>query len=56
MSADDPEDMATWTIAWIKIWRRSKLPELPASSGSKALAYIKANSKDVIKPFRSQIE
>ncbi|KAK4442282.1 hypothetical protein QBC34DRAFT_455868 [Podospora aff. communis PSN243] len=56
MYADDPDDMAKWTIAWIKIWRRGKLPEPPAHKGPEALAFIKATSQDVIDPFRSQIE
>jgi 2-polyprenyl-6-methoxyphenol hydroxylase-like FAD-dependent oxidoreductase len=56
MYADDPDDMSTWTMAWIKIWRRSRLPEPPAKKGHKALAYIKATSEDVIEPFRSQME
>jgi len=56
MYADDPKDMSAWTIAWIKIWRRSRLPEPPAQKGPEALAFIKATSEDVIEPFRSQIE
>ncbi|KAK5659927.1 hypothetical protein OQA88_13391 [Cercophora sp. LCS_1] len=56
MCADDPDDMSAWTIAWIKIWCRSRFPEPPATKGAEALAFIKATSKDVIEPFRSQIE
>ncbi len=47
--------MSTWTIAWIKIWRRNRLPDPPANKGPEALTYIKATSDDVIDPFRSQI-
>ncbi|KAK0712037.1 hypothetical protein B0H67DRAFT_611960 [Lasiosphaeris hirsuta] len=56
MYADDPNDMSTWAIAWIKVWRRSTLPEPPAKRGPEALAYIKATSDDLIEPFRSQIQ
>jgi len=56
MYADDVNDMSSWTIAWIKIWRRSRLPESPAKKGPEALAYVKETSGDVIEPFRSQIE
>ncbi|KAK1836726.1 hypothetical protein QBC39DRAFT_337104 [Podospora conica] len=55
MYADDPEDMGTWTLSWIKLWRRGRLPEPPATKGPEALAYVKATSGDLIEPFRSRI-
>ena len=55
MYADDAEDMATWTLSWIKLWRRERLPDPPASKGVEALRYVKETSEDLIEPFRSRI-
>jgi len=55
MYVDDAEDMASWTLTWIKLWRKEKLPEAPATKGPEALAWVKETSGDLIEPFRGTI-
>ena len=56
MYADDPTDKSTWAITWIKIWRRSKLPDPPANQGPEALAWVQATTGTTLAdPVRSQI-
>lgn len=52
---EDPKDLSTWTVTWIKIWRRGNFPEPPAKSGPEAIAYIKSTTQDVADPLKSQI-
>jgi len=55
MHADNPTDISTWALSWIKIWRREKLPDPPAKHGPEALAYIQQTTKGLADPFQSQI-
>lgn len=55
MYADDAEDVGSWTLSWIKLWRKERLPVPPASKGVEALRYVKETSGDLIEPFRSRI-
>ncbi|KAK0647129.1 hypothetical protein B0T16DRAFT_391429 [Cercophora newfieldiana] len=55
MHADKPDDISTWSITWIKIWRKSKLPDPPAKNGPEALAWIQETTKGLADPFQSQI-
>lgn len=55
MYADDAEDVASWTLSWIKLWRKDRLPEPVATRGAEALAWVKATSGDLIEPFRGTI-
>lgn len=55
MYADDAEDVASWTLSWIKLWRKDRLPEPVATRGPEALAWVKATSGDLIEPFRGTI-
>ncbi|KAK0743080.1 hypothetical protein B0T18DRAFT_414364 [Schizothecium vesticola] len=55
MYADDAKDMASWTLSWIKLWRKEKLPEATATRGPEALAWVKTTSGDLIEPFRGTI-
>ncbi|KAK5662493.1 hypothetical protein OQA88_8405 [Cercophora sp. LCS_1] len=52
---EDPDDLSTWTVTWIKIWRRGNFPEPPAKSGSEAIKYIKETTQDLAEPYQSQI-
>ncbi|KAK0624030.1 hypothetical protein B0T14DRAFT_192503 [Immersiella caudata] len=56
MHADNPDDISTWAITWIKIWRRSKLPDPPAKNGPEALAWIRETTTGLADPFQSQIQ
>ncbi|KAK1750050.1 hypothetical protein QBC47DRAFT_310657 [Echria macrotheca] len=56
MYVDDPNDLSRWTTTWMKIWRREKFPEPPATQGVEALSYIKATTKNLVEPFQSQID
>ncbi|KAK4444253.1 hypothetical protein QBC34DRAFT_498499 [Podospora aff. communis PSN243] len=56
MHADNPDDISTWAITWIKIWRRSKLPDPPAKNGAEALAWIKETTTGLAEPFQSQVQ
>lgn len=55
MYADDAEDVVSWTLSWIKLWRKDRLPEPVATRGAEALAWVKATSGDLIEPFRGTI-
>jgi len=56
MYVDDPEDKATWTTFWVKIWRRGVFPDPPANQGKEALAYLKETTTNLVEPFQSQID
>ena len=53
MSAANPDDPATWTTFWVKIWRDESTPQL---RGQEALDYIKEKTAPLQGAFQSAID
>ena len=52
MSADNPEDMASWTTFWVKLWRGAGVD----LKGEEALRYIKENTTSLRDVWQSAID
>ncbi|KAK5659939.1 hypothetical protein OQA88_13404 [Cercophora sp. LCS_1] len=48
--------LSTWSVFWVKIFRRGAFPDPPARYGLEALRYLKETTKDLVEPFQSQID
>jgi 2-polyprenyl-6-methoxyphenol hydroxylase-like FAD-dependent oxidoreductase len=48
--------LSTWSVFWVKIFRRGAFPSPPARQGLEALRYLKETTQGLVEPFQSQID
>lgn len=52
MAVDDPDDMATWTTFWVRIWRGR---ELMLADGE-ALDHVRRQTRPLLGPFQWAVD
>ncbi|KAI3553110.1 hypothetical protein CABS01_07042 [Colletotrichum abscissum] len=52
MSAEDPNDVASWETFWVKVWRGHSV----SLNGQEAINYAKKDLSGICEPFRSALE
>lgn len=52
MSAEDPNDVASWETFWVKVWRGHSV----SLNGQEAIDYAKKDLSGICEPFRSALE